>query len=525
MTVFKRWAALCALLAVAMLLSGCQMPRIFPASADRTAEPVSTAMLCTPTPMPEIDAEPAGLITRVETDQKVICLIFEGYTDESTVSAIADALAQRSVPTTFFLSGVTADEHPAMLQELVSKGFDIGNYGMSGAKGLERYPAYKNAEWFSHTQRLIRASCGADPEYVRCNGTEYTDDVLRAVAAGGLKAAVKPSAYVNHRSFGTAEAAQNYAASVLRGSILTFKLGQELDDDEYGDIGDKLNERPAIDPSPGIRRNWESTEERFIALPEQVGWLVDALKAQQYTFVTLDKLQSYEKTLLPKARELTPQERDELSPAAYAFPVTLEPLTAGNVATSDLDGAVFVGDSVMGGLRDYVEWRRKVKPEYLSGVAFVIRDHATIESLLDDASGEPRIEDELASLNPRSVWLCLGFTSVDGYKHEAYLANYRLLIHRITQACPSVRVVVMSVPPKLEGYAGISNSQRFRLNLMLCGMCREYGIGFVDCAYAVRDETGALRREYCLDSVTYGCHLNDVGCETLLAFIQQHAPI
>ena len=526
MTTRKKWiAALGALLAAALLLSGCEMPHIFGIQSKATPEPTTPVHLNTPTPMPRINAEPAELLAGVETDQKVISLIFEGYTDESTVTAIADVLVEHSVPSVFFFSGVTANEHPEMMQEIAAKGFDIGNYGMSGAKALERYPAYQNAEWFSHTQQLISASCGVEPKYVRCNGTEYTEDVLRAVTAGGLKAAVKPTAYVNHRSFSTSEDAQYYAASMLRGSILTVKLGQELDDDEYGNAGDKLDERPAIDPPPGIRHDWEATDERFVGLPEKVGWLIDALKAQGYSIVPLATLKSYQKQLLAKVREMTTQEEDELSFAAYSVPVTDEPLTAGMVAASDLTGAVFVGDSVIGGLRDYVEWRRKSKAEYLAGVDFVIRDRATVETLLDDSSAQPRIEDELAELKPRSVWLCLAFTSADGYRREEYLTNYRLLIYRIMQACPGVRIVVMSVPPKLDGYAGTGNSQRFCLNLMLCGMCREYGIGFVDAAFVVRDETGALRKDYCLDMVTYGCHLNDVGCEALLEFIQQHVPV
>ena len=44
---------------------------------------------------------------------------------------------------------------------------------------------------------------------------------------------------------------------------------------------------------------------------------------------------------------------------------------------------------------------------------------------------------------------------------------------------------------------------------MLFKMCREYGLDFVDIASVVRDESGGLKEEYCLDLVTSGSHLND----------------
>ncbi len=102
--------------------------------------------------------------------------------------------------------------------------------------------------------------------------------------------------------------------------------------------------------------------------------------------------------------------------------------------------------------------------------------------------------------------------------------NYRLLIYRIRKQNPEARIIVMSIPPRLEGYTGVGNEQRFRLNQMLCAMAKMYGLGFVDAAFPLRDTAGALDAGYCLDAVTYGRHLNDAGCETLLSFIEMHIP-
>ena len=101
----------------------------------------------------------------------------------------------------------------------------------------------------------------------------------------------------------------------------------------------------------------------------------------------------------------------------------------------------------------------------------------------------------------------------------------RLLIREILEKNPNIRIVVLPVLPKAEGYAGVSNAHRFQLNLMLVKMCREYGLDFVDIASVVRDESGGLKEEYCLDLVTSGSHLNDEGCSAVLNYMTEHFPL
>ena len=83
----------------------------------------------------------------------------------------------------------------------------------------------------------------------------------------------------------------------------------------------------------------------------------------------------------------------------------------------------------------------------------------------------------------------------------------------------------MPVLPKVDRYPGVSNENRFALDLMLCGMCREYGLAFSDAASAVRDEYGQLREDYCLDLATRGSRLNDAGCEAVVDFIRENYPL
>ena len=481
-----------------------------------------------PTPEPVVRAEPAEVLTGVETDRKVVSLIFEGFTDSATMEAIADVLKQRGVSATFFISGITANEYPELVKGLLLRGFDIGSYGMSGGKHLEELSAYENLRRFELAQREIQAACGKAPELIRCNGTVYTEQVLRAVTAAGLKAAVQPTAYLNHKSFREAEDAELYATNVLRGSILSVKLGQELDRDEYGDPGEKLDERPAIDPGPGIRWEWSTEDARYAALPDLVAWLVDALLADGYRFTDPVSLQAEKRAVIPKLHTLDAEEQRLLDPASYTLPLTEEPLRAGEqraAAPGSFHGAVFVGDSVMAGLASYVEWQRQTESDLLDDARFLTENQLTVEALLDGETETGDLGSRLREMNAKSVWLCLSFANRSAFQQEAYLAKYRLLIKQIQDQNPDIRVVILSVLPKVDQYAGISNSSRFVLNLRLCGMCREYEFPFVDIASAVRDERGQLREDYCLDLAGRGCHLNDAGCAAVLEFIMENNPV
>ena len=150
--VCKRQIALALLLALLLSMAGC--------SARETPETQPKTPTWTPTPEPAITAEPAPLLRGVETDRKVVSLIFEGFTDSATMDAIADLLESRKVPAVFFLSGITANENPQVVRDLMTRGFAIGSYGMSGGKNLEEVTPYENTRRFTLAQREIEAACG-----------------------------------------------------------------------------------------------------------------------------------------------------------------------------------------------------------------------------------------------------------------------------------------------------------------------------------------------------------------------------
>lgn len=525
-------ALLCMLLA--LLLGGCAQEEQGTGSARATVRPRVTV-----TPEPTLNNEPAQLLTGVSTEKRVVSLVFEGYTDETTMNQVIETVRQRGVRATFFVTGIMASEHSEIVRSIAQAGMQIGNYTISAEKEMEKNTVDVNLHQLTRAQELIVECCGVTPALARLNGTEHTQNVLKAVAAAGLEAAVEPGLYLNHRSFSAQSDAQRYVENLVRGEIISIKLGQELDLGEYGDEGEALDERPAIDPSPNISRDSLKVENStYQNIPSVVTWLLDALEQGGYTVVTPQELQEYRVDLLGEAQELTQETLDVLDTARYDLPVTDAPIgtTQTRAGTEDdFAGVVFVGDSVMDSIGDYVAYRRVTEPDFMGGTQFLTASNLTVESALQPVSetsvhplyeGQKRtIESALHAMGAKKVYLMMRFGNTRAYAQEAYIKNLELLIYLIRQENPGIEVVVLSLLPGVAGRSGTpTNMQIFRLNLMICRMCMEHDIPYLDAAYALRDEQGDLPMAYCLDPDLYGIHLNDAGCDVWLDYVLSHIP-
>lgn len=490
-----------------------------------------------------LDNAPAELITGVETDKKVLSLIFEGFSDQESMEKIIQLMNKRRVECVFFLSGVTVAEQPEIVRSIQNAGLTLGNYGMTGQKDMQESTVSKNLHQFERAQDLFSQTCGFTPTLFRCNGTTYTREMLQAAAAAGLSTGVLPNMYLNHRSFSEESDTQVYVQRLVRGSILSVKLGQELDVAEYGQVVSIHEMRPAIDPEPGISdADDDIPHSIYEDLAASLEWLLDALEEEGYSIVSLEQLQK-EAVDLFRERELTEEEQAILS-GQYALPVTHSPLSTTRTRSADpdaLEGAVLVGDSIMAGVESYVQWRRQnddpedTENQYLQGVSFITAPKLTVEGSLmsirrnsvhPEYNGEKvTISQAVNALDAKRVYLMLPSVDSRLYSGAMPLDNLRLLIYQIQQENPGVEICVISCPPTRATLVNSrTNTQIFRYNLQMYRLCCQLDIPYLDAASILRDETGMLAKEYCMDLRTYGIHLNDAGCEALLRYLWEHIP-
>lgn len=525
----KRFIACLMLVALCFSLSSCQ--QLLPRKEDAPLPQV------TATPEPALTCDPATLYSAVDTQERIVSIVLEGYTDDTSLTQLVDLLKSRGVPCVWFVSGVIATEHIQMVRYAALSGMRLGNYTISAEKDIGQRGTSYLVHQFERTQRLIMEACAQLPSLGRCNQTSYTEPMLQSARAAGLTHVVEPTLYLNHRSFASVSDAEQYMESIIRGSIISIKLGQELDEDEYGDVGDVLDERPAIDPPPTISEDssQDSAEWTYQNIVPVVTWLLDQLEQNGYKVVSLEELKAAQTTILPQQKELTEEELALFDHERYAIPAASDPMNQGSThigTMTDLNGAAFVGDSVTTGLEGYVDMRRREDPTFLPDTTFISWTGLSVESALASIDNDTPLGEQQANVaktikeaGANRVYLMVKFDTSKAYALDQYLANLRLLIYRIQQENPGVPVIVQSVLPGLTRRSSSpSNEQIFRYNLMLARMCQEYGIPFVDAAYALKDEKGGLKAEYCIDRSTYGLHLSDEGCQAWLDYLAANIP-
>ncbi|MHC1773030.1 MAG: polysaccharide deacetylase family protein [Flexilinea sp.] len=195
----------------------------------------------------------AEIVKEQEILDSKISLVFEGSASITAIEKIIEILQKYGVTASFFLPGISVSETPEIARSIALAGYEIGNYSLDGEKEMDKLPVEQMVRNLFSTQKTIQYAAALTPVMVRFNGSEYTEDLLTAAKACGLDYAVKPSAYLNYKSFSTKEQTDGYVRKTGWGSIISVKINQELDENEFIDQLKDLQEEPAVDPDPSIR--------------------------------------------------------------------------------------------------------------------------------------------------------------------------------------------------------------------------------------------------------------------------------
>ena len=533
MGIVKRAALFLLLCGAVLFLSGCTAFNRA-GNADATVRPRFTAA-----PAPTLSNEPAQVYGSVLTTRRVVSIILEGYSDDVSMRAVVAALKSHQAPGVFFISGVTADEHPDLVKEIAQNGFQIGNYGLSAPKKMQDQDPQTNLHQFRRGQELLEKVTGITPTLFRANSSVYTREVLQAAAYAGLEAGVLPSVYLNHRSFSKKEDAQMYTQRLMPGAIISIKLGQELDATEYERAVESM-ENLAIDPPPHLSDDMEELIQiRYANVAQVSSWLLEALAEEGYTVLLPQALQKVRIDMFDNPAELDAQTLAALDESMYPLPLTTLPLGAGETLTQGagkFSGLVMVGDSITQGLEGYVTWRRQSDPAYMGDTRFLTSSYLGIRSSLmrvSDMSEHPKLDgvkmtisEALQKMQAKAVVLMPGLSDVRQYSKDALINSIKLTIYQIRQLNPGIRIMLQSIPPGMAGRPGRPvNNEIFQYNLAVYKFCLSFGIPFVDPAFALRDSEGNLPRQWCIDPDTVGYHLNDEASQIWIDYLQRHLPL
>lgn len=200
---------------------------------------------------------------------------------------------------------------------------------------------------------------------------------------------------------------------------------------------------------------------------------------------------------------------------------------------SFFDGAVFVGDSVTLGLRNYVTSERNKGHECLGKAKFLTEGSMGYSNTLPKIGAgnsihpkykgkEMHIEDALALMKADKVFIMLGMNDFCIYSVKEGIGNVEKCINRIKEKNPETEIYIESVTPALRDRGNFNNANIDKFNTALKQFCEENDCIYVDIASVMKNSNGALIESYCSDPEGKGVHMTYEGCRAWVNYLNEN---
>lgn len=237
----------------------------------------------------------------------------------------------------------------------------------------------------------------------------------------------------------------------------------------------------------------------------------------------------------------------ETTPEAAPDPSVLPDATSSSDITSPhdrsvesyFDDAVFVGDSIMEGIRQYVAKNRNLEPTLGSARFLTSTAGVSVSGLLEgetdgafyryNGTSQP-LSEILSQMDCARIFLLLGLNDLSKADSsvEVIVDNYAQLIEQLQQTCPNAEIIVITNPPKVASswLPSYTSNRNFSNTLIaqfveaLLQMCDTQGVACVDAYAVLKDGRGALPDDYCRDGFV---HLNDAGAKVVVDEVYRFA--
>ena len=171
----------------------------------------------------------------VEREDKVVSISFDASWGADKTIAILDILDKYNVKTTFFLVGGWVDKYPDMLQEIVSRGHEIGNHSDTHAH-MNQLSEQGIRDELRIMSDKVEKLTGVRPTLFRPPYGEYNDRVISVARAEGYEAVQWSIDSLDWKDRGTADIIKQCTHRVDNGDIVLF----------HNDSNDIVNALPTV---------------------------------------------------------------------------------------------------------------------------------------------------------------------------------------------------------------------------------------------------------------------------------------
>lgn len=197
-----------------------------------------------------------------------------------------------------------------------------------------------------------------------------------------------------------------------------------------------------------------------------------------------------------------------------------------------VDNTLFLGDSNTVRFMNTEDENGQTYTTKNNTIAVVGMGVDAIDSLkcMEFSTGTYTMSESVKILQPQRIIITFGTNNLTGSDSESdrntFIESYTKQLKKITEAYPSVNLIVNSIPPIAENtvYTKLDPKEIMHWNSAIEEMCRKNKWHYLNSFEALADTTTGYALDNMMDPVD-GLHLSDQGLKTLFTYIRTHAYI
>ena len=197
----------------------------------------------------------------------------------------------------------------------------------------------------------------------------------------------------------------------------------------------------------------------------------------------------------------------------------------GRVDVSYFDDAIFMGDSLADGFKDYAAWMslKGRSTMYMTQRSMTPRSFIQPGATVDAGdAGMVDVWGTISDKQPGEIYITLGTNALMAMEPEEFINSYYQLVNKIQSTSPNTLIYITTIPPTSSAYAAkesrLSKERILQANQLIAQMCRQENLALIDLYDVVCGADGYLNEEINSD----GIHLTPAGYKMWLNYLIEH---